>query len=81
MFIIVCFVGPFDKLKDEIHSIHEQLSHAESEMAKNIDLSKKPLTLYLMELQFVDENDQLPSYIPDTVLIEHYVKVRVIFRR
>ena len=67
-------------LRTEIQSMVELLSHAESHIAQNVSLSEKPIMAYLGEIDFIGDHDQLPEYIPNTVLIQHYVEFRIVLR-
>ena len=65
-------------LKDEIDSLNKQLSHCESYIRAD---DQTPIIPYLTGLGLIDDDDdKLPPYIPETVLNQHYVHLRIILR-
>ena len=44
-------------------------------------LPQKPIIQYLQDIQLFGEEDQLPEYIPHSILIQHYVSFRISLRR
>ena len=59
--------------------MNELLSHTESHITQ--EAGQTPITNYLRGLNMISDEDRLPRYIPDTVLIQHYVEFRVVLRR
>ena len=44
-------------------------------------LLQMPLMQYLQEIYHLRKEDRLPSYIPSSILIQHYVYFRIALRR
>ena len=47
----------------------------------HVSFPQKPIIQYLKDFQLLCEEDRLPSYIPDSIFIQHYVSFRIALRR
>ena len=62
--------------------MNEQLSHAEAYIiSQGTGQCETPIMDYLRDvLCVISDDDKLPDYVPNTVLIQHYVQFRLILR-
>ena len=66
------------ELQNAVNDLNEQLSNAEAFIINQN--TGHSIIAYLRELNVLCEDDQLPNYIPKTILIRHYVQFRIILR-
>ena len=68
-------------LMNEVESMNTLLS----EIGTNIishgsGRSETPITAYLREVKLISDDELLPRHIPDTILIQHFVELRIVLR-
>ena len=66
------------ELLNEVNALNEQLSRAEVSITNQN--TGQSIMAYLKELNVICNDDQLPNYIPNTILIRHYVQLRIVLR-
>ncbi|CAI8040342.1 hypothetical protein GBAR_LOCUS22485 [Geodia barretti] len=69
---------PMTELLNEANALNEQLSRAEVSITNQN--TGQSIIAYLKELNVICNDDQLPNYIPNTILIRHYVQLRIVLR-
>jgi hypothetical protein len=69
---------PMTELLHEVNALNEQLSHAEVSITNQN--TSQSIMAYLKELNVICNDDLLPNYIPNTILIRHYVQLRIVLR-
>ena len=69
------------ELMSEVESMNNLLSHIETHItSQDAGQSETPITAYLRGLQLISDDERLPRHIPDTVLIQHFVELRIVLR-
>ena len=65
----------------EIESMNSVLSHIEANItSQDAGHRETPITTYLRVIKLIDD-ERLPHFIPNDVLIQHFVEFRIMLRQ
>ena len=74
--------GSMGELLDELQQMKDVLSHSEADICKTVvDMPLKSVIKYLEEIHTIDKEDRLPTLIPSTICLQHFVSLRLQLRR
>ncbi len=74
--------GTRTDLLEELRQMNEVLAHSEGHLTKLVgEAAHKPIVEFLLDIHTIAREDRLPRYIPQTILIQHYMHFRLQLRR